>query len=183
MNENRSPGNRMAKLENTGGRLVYIAGVTALVLLLNGCMSVAIQRREALSSDLQPDPKYTPAEVVRIQMTAFQFNDTNDQGIEVAFRFASPANRRTTGPLPRFSQLIKTTEYRPMLNHISVEYDDIFIRGRRARQRITLIGPNNAEAAYVFFLSYQIHGSCGGCWMTDAVIAERKSQSNRPNFV
>lgn len=160
-----------------------IVAALGLFVVLGSCATVADQRREALSNSLQPDPKYTPTEVVRIQMAAFQYNDGQDRGIEVAFRFASPANKRTTGPLPSFTRLFKTTEYRPMLNHMSVDYDDIVIRGRRARQRIILTGPNNVEAAYVFFLSYQINRSCGGCWMTDAVVPERRNPPSLYNLV
>ena len=162
---------------------IYTAGLLLAALLLNACVSVTEQKKEALSSSLQPDPKYTPAEVVRIQMEAFQFNDDDDRGIEVAFRFASPVNRRSTGPLTRFARILKTTEYSPILNHISVEYDDVQIRGRRARQRVTLLGMDNVRSTYVFILSYQLNESCGGCWMTDAVIVEQRRQLISPNII
>ena len=46
-----------------------------------------------------PEPELTPNDVVRIQLLAMQQNDDNDFGIEVTFRFASPANKKQTGPL------------------------------------------------------------------------------------
>ena len=74
---------------------------------------------QATSHGAFPGPEYGPADVVRIQVQALAHNDTpyRNAGIEVAFRFASPANKRVTGPLWRFIQMLYNPTYRPFLDH------------------------------------------------------------------
>ena len=100
-------------------RAARLLGVMAMVAVPYGyaCAGEALQTQD--TGSLQPDPKYTPADVVRIQLQALRANDTpsKNAGIEVAFRFASPANKSTTGPLARFIDLVSSPPYRPMLNH------------------------------------------------------------------
>jgi hypothetical protein len=45
-----------------------------------------------------PNAQLTPDQVFKIQLEALRTNDENDRGIEITFRFASPANKRSTGP-------------------------------------------------------------------------------------
>jgi len=49
--------------------------------------------------DPKPSPNFSPQDVVKIQLDALQNNDLlpKDFGIQVAYRFASPENRRNTG--------------------------------------------------------------------------------------
>lgn len=127
---------------------------------------------DPLSDDLVPRPGLAPAEVVRIQLEALRNNDERDRGIEVAFRFASPANRASTGPLPRFVRMIVDGPYSLMLEFRKASYGAVEIRAERARQRVTLTGPR-ARISYWFLLSRQSEAPCAGCWMTDAVYVER----------
>ena len=66
-----------------------------------------------------PAPDLSPAEGVRLQVEALGRNDTphEDAGIEAAFTFASPANKRATGPLNRFRRLFDTPADGPMIDH------------------------------------------------------------------
>ena len=54
--------------------------------------------------DLTPKPELTPQQVVEYQLTVLQKNDqpTPNAGIEKAFRFASPANQKSVGPISHF---------------------------------------------------------------------------------
>ena len=121
---------------------------------------------------LVPNPALAPDQVVKIQLEALKNNDSSDRGIEVVFRFASPSNKQNTGPLDRFSRMIKEPLYSPMLNHRSVEYDPVQIVGREAKQRVTLVDRRGNTISYVFYLSKQSDASCRDCWMTDAVTIE-----------
>ena len=57
---------------------------------------------------LAPDPALSPAEVVVIQLDALRGNEAEtDAGIAQTWAFAHPDNKRMTGPLPRFAQMIK----------------------------------------------------------------------------
>ena len=125
-----------------------------------------------LGDALAPRPGLSPEEVIRIQLEALRHNDENDRGIEVAFRFASPANRANTGPLSRFIRMIKQGPYALMLDFRTARYGELELWGGRARQRVTLTSPR-ARISYWFHLSRQTGAPCAGCWLTDAVYVER----------
>ncbi len=59
----------------------------------------------------EPDPSLSPQDVVSIQIEALQHNDTpyEDRGIEVTFNFASPTNKRMTGPLEHFKVMVNSS--------------------------------------------------------------------------
>jgi hypothetical protein len=126
----------------------------------------------APSRDPVPDPKYSAADVVMIVLHALQHNNVPapDHGIAVTFSFASPANRESTGPLDRFTLLVKNPEYRTMIGARSIHSDPIDVIGLRARQRVTVIGANGETRVFIFLLSKQQGGPYNGCWMTDAVL-------------
>jgi hypothetical protein len=127
-----------------------------------------------LSQVLKPSAILTPEQVVQIQLKALRLNDSQDRGIEVAFRFASPNNKLQTGPLPRFISMIHQGPYSLMLAYDNVAYDPVEIVDDVARQRVTLIG-SGLVVAYEFYLSRQTKGDCLGCWLTEAVIAKPPS--------
>ena len=119
-----------------------------------------------------PRPGLSPGEVIRIQLEALRHNDDEDRGIAVAFRFASPANREHTGPLPRFVRMIKQGPYALMLDFHEASHGRVEVREEVARQRVTLTGARS-RVSYWFYLSRQSKAPFAGCWMTDAVFVER----------
>jgi hypothetical protein len=119
-----------------------------------------------------PDPRYSAADVVGIILDALQHNDTPtpDHGIATTFSFASPENQRATGPLERFTLLVKNPQYRPMLGFRRARRDPITVSGGRARQRVVITDADGHEIAFVFQLSRQAAGAFARCWMTDGVV-------------
>ena len=158
--------------------LVAALFVTGCSLNLSASESPAEVEPEAISEELQPSPDLSPEEVVKIQVEALQHNDDDDTGIEVTFRFASPANKQVTGPLMRFIHMVKNPAYRPMLNHKLAEYGSMEIDGDTASQRVTIIEPNGDATVYLFILSRQSEPPCQGCWMTDSVTVVPVKQQN-----
>lgn len=119
------------------------------------------------AADPDPSPDLTAQEVVKLQVTALQTGD--DAGIATAFRFASPSNRAATGPLDRFTRMVREG-YGEMLGFDRALYGEMVFEGDEAAQRVTLFQADGARATYVFALSKQTGGDCDGCWMTDAVV-------------
>jgi hypothetical protein len=119
----------------------------------------------------EPAPDLSPKEVVRLQVEALGENDTPraDAGIEAAFNFASPANKRATGPLSRFRQLFETPAYRPMIGHEGATYSTPQVEGAVAQIGVILTTGEGVRVGYLFRLSRQEKPPCEGCWMTDAV--------------
>lgn len=154
------------------GHMVRFWGGLLLFFVLTGC---SLTPKPATYDPLipyqraRPNPELLPDEVIKIQIEALQFNDSKDRGIEITYRFASPGNKRFTGPLPRFTQMLRNPLYRSMLNHRSATYEPIFIDGPQARQLVTLVDLEGNSIVYLFSLSKQSEPSCPGCWMTDSV--------------
>jgi hypothetical protein len=138
-------------------------GIGLAAVLLGASLAFAAEESDALS----PDPRYTPDQVVRIQLEALQRND-----IETTFEFASPANRAQTGPLERFVQMIEGSLYSPMIGSLAIEYLPIEMQDENARQRVRLTAETGEKIVYVFYLSKQVGSPYDDCWMTDAVLIE-----------
>ena len=121
---------------------------------------------------LAPKPEFTPDKVVRIQLNALAQNNTpyRDAGIEIAFRFASPANKQVTGPLSRFIRMLYNPLYSPMLDHQIASYGELVEKNDRAMQSVILTASGGQRVGYIFTLSKQQGGSFDQCWMTDSVL-------------
>ncbi len=121
-----------------------------------------------------PDPSYGPERVVAIQLDALATNDdpAENAGIETAYNFASPANRRSTGPLDRFVAMVTGPRYAPMVDHVEATTGPLERDGDEAHQRVTLTGSDGRTVTYRFGLSRQSGGEWDGCWLTDSVLVE-----------
>ncbi len=120
----------------------------------------------------EPDPSLSPQDVVSIQIEALGNNDIphENRGIEVTFNFASPANKRMTGPLERFAAMVRNPTYGPMIDHLSAEFEDLVIEGNSARIDVILKSKEGVYLGYRFFLSRQQGNEYEGSWMTDGVV-------------
>lgn len=121
-----------------------------------------------------PDPSYDPGEVVDVQLTALADNDdpVENAGIKTAYNFASPGNRRATGPLDRFVRMVRGPQYAPMIDHVEAVTGPVERQGDRATQRVTLTGPDGRTVTYRFDLSRHSGGDLDGCWLTDSVLVD-----------
>jgi hypothetical protein len=144
-------------------------------LLILACLCLAASPATQPSSDAItqiPDPEYTPRDVVQIQLDALQHNDdpSPDAGIAIVFRFASPQNQQQTGPLPKFTQMIKGPVYAVMLNYQSADFAPVQVVKNQARQLIRLTASDGTVAYFAFLLQKQSDGPFKNCWMTDGVV-------------
>ena len=117
-----------------------------------------------------PEPKLKPNDVVRLQLLAMQQNDESDIGIEVTFRFASPANKKQPGPLQRFISLVRNPSYLPLLNHSNATFLELTVEEDFAVQDVIITTSKGERIGYRFRLSIQKGPLCPGCWMTDSVV-------------
>lgn len=127
--------------------------------------------------DVRPDPELSPQEVVEIQLRAFGNNNATDEGIEIAFRFASPSNRAQTGPLERFAAMLKAPAYAVMLDHDRAEFAPLAMREGVAVQRVALYA-DDAVVVYDFYLRRQVMSPYEECWMTEGVFVRAAGQEN-----
>ncbi|MCK6626411.1 MAG: DUF4864 domain-containing protein [Anaerolineae bacterium] len=146
--------------------------VLLLSLLSSGCTLNAFEQAEEVETLPTPSPDLAPEEVVRIQLESLRDNDDSNKGIEAAFNFASPGNKKYTGPLSRFVKMLKAPPYNSMLNYKSAEFDPVKITGNSAIQRVKLVGADGQSIIYIFMLSKQTEAPYQNCWMTDGVMVE-----------
>ncbi|MEM9300627.1 MAG: DUF4864 domain-containing protein [Pseudomonadota bacterium] len=123
-----------------------------------------------------------PLEVVRIQLEALQHNDEPgpDAGIRTAFRFASPGNRATTGPIDRFIQMVRSEGYEPLVDHVEAIYGEAQATEDSAMVPVVIVTREGARYAYLWVLSRQSDGEFAGCWMTDSVLPHPTPRREEP---
>ncbi len=146
-------------------------GSMAVALLAIAIVAAHAEGNQHPLAQVQPSADLTPAQVIRYQVDALADNDVPhaDAGIEITFRFASPENRRATGPLPRFRALLHNPMYSDLLNHVRAEYGDPLLRGHMALGPVLITTTEGKQVGYMFQLSKQLDERCPGCWMTEGV--------------
>ena len=121
---------------------------------------------------LKPSPDLSPQQVISIQLESLQNNDLSrgDQGMRICFRFASPGNQVSTGPVEHFIEMLKSPLYRPMVGFERAEFSEVSRTGNIAQQTVRLVRGKGESAVFIFMLSRQMQEPYIGCWMTDAVL-------------
>lgn len=118
-----------------------------------------------------PGPALSAREVVEIQLDALQRNDrpNADAGIATTWRFAHPDNRRLTGPLERFTAMLKAPAYRLLLNHRGHSVEVLESRPDRQVFAVTVISGDGPVVIYEWEVAKVVNGPQAGAWMTVAV--------------
>jgi hypothetical protein len=111
-----------------------------LPLVVLGCIAwKSVHGQSAV--DLTPKPELTPQQVVEYQLTVLQKNDqpTPDAGIEKAFRFASPANQKSVGPISHFISIVHSPSYAALLNAKEATVTNVQVEDREAKSSPALL--------------------------------------------
>lgn len=142
--------------------------LAASVTILNAPLAGA-----QASAALQPHPSLSPREVVQLQLDALREVDrpTKDAGFETVFRFTSPENREQTGPLPRFSAMIRNG-FGELINFKSARLLSPVQQGERLLVPVEITSLAGRTVRYIFVLRRQLQSPYQGCWMTDGVIPQ-----------
>ena len=74
----------------------------------------------SFSEIIKPNNRIDPVKVVKIQLSGLMNNDNpiKNHGIKQTWEFAHPSNKKYTGPLPRFIEMIKSESYQMLLKKI-----------------------------------------------------------------
>lgn len=145
---------------------------SALLLLLISCSSFA-----AANEPLGPDPALSPERVVEIQLEALQHNDspTPDAGIEQVYLLAHPDNKRLTGPLPRFTRMIKGAPFRPLVGHIAHDVERLGANEDQVSFKVTIHAADGEVLEYFWAVGRVVSGPDEGAWMTVGVLHPRQA--------
>ena len=131
-------------------------------------ISISISKAELL----KPNSQIKPAEVVKIQLSGLQKNDSSfkDSGIEQTWNFAHPENKKNTGPLTNFKMMIKGRSYQMLLNHLSHTITELGSSDKWAQFEVIIL---DSEKIYHKFNwqveKYTGEGPLKDCWLTTMV--------------
>ncbi len=163
--------------------LALIARRASRILLLPAICLLPWGRTDVQTvNDLSPKPELTPQQVVEYQLSVLQRNDqpTPDAGIEKAFRFASPANKKSTGPISHFISMVHSAGYAPLLNAKESAVIRAQVEDDQAKILTRVVSAGGSEMFYLFLLSRQSEGENTNCWMTDGVIGLQAEGDGQP---
>tara|TARA_B100000676_G_C17498613_1_gene542013 strand:- start:58 stop:531 length:474 start_codon:yes stop_codon:yes gene_type:complete len=121
---------------------------------------------------LIPKKDILPSEVVKIQLTGLQNNDSifKDGGIEQTWNFAHPNNKRATGPLENFKRMIKSDSYQMMIDHLSHTITEVGSGDKWAQFEVIILDKNKIYHKFNWQVEkYTVDGALKDCWMTTMV--------------
>ncbi len=117
-----------------------------------------------------PIAKLSAEDVLEIQLKALRKNNDQDEGIAIAYNYASSRNKEGTGNLEEFKEMMHSSVYSPMLNHKNAKISPHFIEEDVAEFFVFITTKKGAEYAYIFQMSKENIQDQGACWVTDAVV-------------
>lgn len=116
-------------------------------------------------------PQMNAKDIIRLQMNSLQKNK-NDSGIKLAFKYASPENKKSTGPYSNFKRMVQNKNYKHLLNCKSWKFVPKTIRKKRDEEYsilVEVLSKDNKKYNYRFTLTRQPKTLF---WRTDSVILE-----------
>jgi len=145
-------------------RLKIIAFTTILSILF------VLNFENVSFAEISPNDKFSPLEVVDIQLTSLQSNTSDNKGIYQCWLFAHPENKKYTGPLGRFISMIKSNPYDVLLGSLFFKTKLISKNQTEAKVEVFLDGKNKNRYKILWALSKSnTSKKCTNCWMTIGV--------------
>ena len=97
--------------------------------------------KPSLADIIKPNSSIDPSQVIKIQLTALMKNDYpyKDRGISQTWEFAHPNNQKSTGPIERFKNMMKTDSYSMLLNHSSHEIMEVYLSKEVATYEVIIL--------------------------------------------
>ena len=119
-----------------------------------------------------PQNSILPAEVIKIQLVGLMNNDKEfkDSGIEQTWNFAHPSNKKATGPLERFKNMIKGNNYQMMINHLSHTITQVGGGDGWAQFEVIILDKEKIYHKFNWQVEkYTMDGNLKDCWLTTMV--------------
>ena len=135
-----------------------------LIFILN----ISILKAELIN----PNNSIQPSEVIKIQLVGLMNNnkDFKDSGIEQTWNFAHPNNKKNTGPLSKFKQMIKGNSYQMLLDHISHTITELGSRDNWVQFELVILDKNKIYHKFNWQVEkFTLEGPLQDCWLTTVV--------------
>ena len=121
---------------------------------------------------VKPNNGIKPYQVVKIQLTGLMNNDipNKNSGIEQTWEFAHPSNKKYTGPLSKFVNLLKSESYNMLLNHLESEIIEVFKTNDKYGFEVIILGNNKNYYKFQWIVEkYYNDGPLKDCCLTTSV--------------
>ena len=121
---------------------------------------------------VKPNNGIKPYQVVKIQLTGLMNNDipNKNSGIEQTWEFAHPSNKKYTGPLSKFVNLLKSKSYNMLLNHLESEIIEVFKTNNKYGFEVIILANDKNYYKFQWIVEkYYNDGPLKDCWLTTSV--------------
>ena len=135
-----------------------------LIIFLNASISKA--------DLLEPNINIGPYDVVKIQLTGLQNNDklSDDFGIKQTWNFAHPNNKKYTGPIDKFTKMIKGDSYQMLIDHLEHTINPLGNSDKWAQYEVVILDKNKIYHKFSWQVEkYEGEGPLNDCWLTTMV--------------
>ena len=126
----------------------------------------------AQSEIIKPNKNIKPIKVVEIQLKGLMKNDLpyKDKGIVQTWEFAHPNNKKFTGPLNKFKEMLKGESYKMLINHENHEVKKIFLSNEVAVFEVVIMDIDKKYFKFKWQVEkYLDNGPLKNCWLTTVV--------------
>ena len=125
------------------------------------------------SADLiKPNSNLKPFDVLMIQLNSLKDNNKpyKDAGIEQTWEFAHPNNKKITGPLDKFKEMIYGENYKILISHENTEITILKEKEDISVFKVIVLTKNKEKYYYIWQVEKVIlEGELKNCWMTTSV--------------
>ena len=131
-------------------------------------LSVTISKADLL----EPNTNIKPYDVVKIQLTGLQNNNklSDDFGIKQTWNFAHPNNKKYTGPLDKFTKMIKGDAYQMLIDHLEHTINPLGNSDIWAQYEVIILDKNKIYHKFSWQVEkYEGEGPLNDCWLTTMV--------------
>ena len=120
----------------------------------------------------KPNISLKPFDVLMIQLNSLQNNNIpyKNAGIEQTWVFAHPDNKKMTGPLEKFKQMIYSKSYEILINHENNEITILNETSNKSVYKVFILSKDKKKYYYIWQIEkVLLDGNLKNCWMTTRV--------------
>ena len=120
----------------------------------------------------KPNISLKPFDVLMIQLNSLQNNNVpyKDAGIEQTWEFAHPDNKKMTGPLEKFKQMIYSKSYEILISHENNEITTLYETNNKSVYKVYILSNDKKKYYYIWQIEkVLLDGDLKNCWMTTGV--------------
>lgn len=139
-----------------------------------------IRQSGVLSNLKLPTPSLSPEEVVNIQVDALRASSQGFGALQ-CYCFAAPANRLVTGPIERFTRMVRKPPFDLIGKAATCSVGTADIRGDLARSTVAVVGEDHQLRVFSWLLRKQQEAPYESCWLTVGVFLLHDSAQPVPS--